>query len=572
MMKVNGSIIILLITIFVFGLGHVGNAQDRNPSSNPNIPTNPNDPNYPRDPIKGPQTIIPPPKNEIVIPRPDRQPVNDPTFPDNQPPNVPNNPNNPGRGPSTPDRVDPTVPLNPVADPIVPILPQPRPDPKPEIPTVPEVPEPKPDIPRNPVVDHDDPNIPRPDEQIPTIPDLPKDPSLIQPDMDTEFLTAPVFKDETPEVLVSDLNNYVPKQVLVLMSGTTGKQQDIDSLSQSYNVSNIDSTLLSSINATMVLFEIPDNRGVIDVSRVLAADSRTLAAQPNFYFEGLSEESVQYGVSKIKADSAHGISTGKGIRVAVIDTGIDHNHKAMENKILIKSDFVDTDSAEFDVHGTSIAGIIASSSIENGITGVAPDVKIIAARACWKDLSNKAKTLCSSDTLAKAIDYAILNKAQIINLSLGGPKDNILSLLIRKADNAGIVIVAAAGNGGPSGEPVYPAALTEVIAVSATDSNDKLYESSTRGAYIDMAAPGVEILSPAPGNSWQVVSGTSMAAAHVTGTIALILQENPELSPFQIKALLGSTSLDLGEKGKDKEFGEGRIDALSALHQLNSGL
>ena len=558
--------IITLVLILVLGsFGSDTHSQSRNPSSNPNVPTNPNDPTYPGIPNNDSAPIIPLPNQEIVIPIPDRRPVDDPNTPGNRPPNVPSNPNVPGRFPPIPDSPQP----NPVADPIDPIPPRPMPDPKPDIPTAPE---PKPDIPRDPIVDHDDPNIPRPADPIPEIPELPDDPSLIEPDMDTEFLTAPVFKDEIPEILVSDQNNYVPKQVLVLLQGASAKQQEIDSLSQTYDINEIDSSILASINATMVLFAIPDNRGVIDVSRILAADTRTLIAQPNFYFEGMSEESAQYGVTKIKADTAHSISTGKGIKVAVIDTGIDYDHMALAENIVLKSNFVDAKSVEFDVHGTSIAGIIASSSIENGVTGVAPDVQIIAARACWRNPKDNIKTLCSSDTLAKAIDYAILNKAHIINLSLGGPKDSIVSTLIRKADRAGIVVVAAAGNGGPNGKPTYPAALKEVIAISATDSDDKIYQESTRGSYIDLSAPGVDILSPAPGDSWQIVSGTSMAAAHVSGAIALILQENPELSPFQIKAILGSTSIDLGKKGKDNEYGEGRIDALSALHQLNSGL
>lgn len=568
MFRLNNLISTLVILLVLGSFGFNVHAQDRNPSSNPNMPTNPRDPNYPNIPNNDSTPIIPPPNQQIIIPKPERRPVNDPTFPDNKPPNVPSNPNTPGRVPTTPDRPNPFVPQNPVADPIPPSIP----DPEPEIPSVPEVPEPKPEIPRDPVVDHDDPNIPRPDNQIPPVPDLPDDPSLIQPDMDTEFLTAPVFKDETPEILESDLNNYVPKQVLVLLQGISEKQQDINTLSQTYDLNNIDSSVLASINATMVLFEVPDNRGVIDVSRILAADSRTLVAQPNFYFEGMNEDSAQYGVTKIKADTAHSISTGKGIKVAIIDTGIDHSHEALADNIVLKTDFVDVTSNEFDVHGTSIAGIIASSSIENGITGVAPDVQIIAARACWRNPNKNSQTLCSSNTLAKAINYSILNKAHILNLSLGGPNDNIVSMLLKKADRGGIVVVAAAGNGGPNGKPTYPAALREVIAISATDANDRIYEASTRGSYVDFAAPGVDILSPAPGNSWQIISGTSMAAAHVSGAIALILQENPELSPFQIKTLLGSTSIDLGKEGKDTEYGEGRIDALSALHQLSSGL
>jgi len=557
---------ILVVALFLFTLAGVAEAQN---DPNSNIPTNPNDPAYPRDPNRGSDVIPPPPNKTIVIPDPNdipRGPDNNPdTSPDRGRVPRPDNPNNPGRVPSTPDKSDPEsrpeIPLDPLTQPETPNVPDAQDTPKEPV-----------NLPQEPLVDHADPQVPRPDDQIPDIPELPDDPSLIQPEMETEYLTAPVFNDEMPEILGSDPDNYVPKQVLVLLNGSSQKEADIEFLTETYDLNNLSSSTLNSINATMVLFEIPDNRGVIDISRTLSADSRTITAQPNYYFETMGEENVQYGVSKIKADSAHSISTGKGVRVSVIDTGIDYSHDAIADNILIKSDFVGSDVQEFkpDIHGTAIAGIIASATMDNGLTGVAPDVKVIAARACWSDV--KKETFCSSETLAKAIDYSIINKAQIINLSLGGPRDNVISLLLKNADNAGIVLVAAAGNGGANGKPVYPAALKEVIAVSATDYDDKLYALSTRGNYIDLSAPGVDILSPGPGNSWQIISGTSMAAAHVTGVIALLLQEYPELSPFQIRTLLGSTSLDLGKAGKDEEYGEGRIDALRALDQLNNPL
>ncbi|MCC6712617.1 MAG: S8 family serine peptidase, partial [Candidatus Dadabacteria bacterium] len=113
------------------------------------------------------------------------------------------------------------------------------------------------------------------------------------------------------------------------------------------------------------------------------------------------------------------------------------------------------------------------------------------------------------------------------------------------------------------------AAMREVIAVSATGPDDRLYPLSTHGDYVDVAAPGVDILGPAPGGAWRMESGTSQAAAHVSGAVALILQDYPELSPFQIKHLLGSSAIDLGKPGKDPEYGEGRIDVGKALGKLD---
>jgi subtilisin family serine protease len=417
-----------------------------------------------------------------------------------------------------------------------------------------------------------DPVIPGPGPETPHKPELPDDPSLIEPELETDYLTAPVNKERTPRTVVSDEAEYPPDQVLVLLRGASGNESAINGLAEKYDLDPAATSALGSIGATMVLYTIPDGRSVVDVSNTLASDPVVLVSQPNFYYNSLGGENVQYGVKKIRADTVHGSTTGRGITVAVLDTGVDFNHPAIKDKIVLKTDFVNPDMSGFtsDGHGTSVAGIIAASGQGDEPAGVAPGVGIIAAKACWTDQKDVKKAVCSSDKLARGLDFAILNKAQIINFSLGGPKDGIIAELISRANASGIVVVAAGGNGGPGGKPVYPAALPQVIAVSATDSRDGLYALSTPGKYIDVAAPGVDILCPAPGDSWQMVSGTSMAAAHVSGAVALILQNYPELSPFQIKYLLESSSADLGEAGRDDKFGEGRIDVFEAIDKLNN--
>jgi|GEM_PF-349559 len=434
----------------------------------------------------------------------------------------------------------------------------------PDIPAEPEIPGPEADLPAA------DPVIPEPDPEIPPGPALSDDPSLVGPELETDYLTAPVNKDGTPRIVVSGEDAYVPDQVLVLLRGTSGKESAVDDLLAKYNLNPAGISVLGSINATMVLFTIPDGRPVIGVSNILSSDPAVLSSQPNFSYSSLSGENVQYGVKKIRADAVHEITTGKGITVAVIDTGIDFNHPSLNDKIILKSDFVNPDMNGFtiDGHGTSVAGIIAAAGQGEETTGVAPGVSIMAVKACRSDQKDSKKAVCSSDKLAGGLDFAISNRAQIINFSLGGPKDGIIAELIARANSSGIIVVAAGGNGGPGGKPVYPAALPAVIAVSATDSEDGLYVLSTPGKYIDVAAPGVDILSPAPGDSWQMVSGTSMAAAHVSGAIALLLQNYPELSPFQVKYLLGASSVDLGDPGRDDKFGEGRIDVLRAIERL----
>jgi subtilisin family serine protease len=132
--------------------------------------------------------------------------------------------------------------------------------------------------------------------------------------------------------------------------------------------------------------------------------------------------------------------------------------------------------------------------------------------------------------------------------------------------------VAAAGNAGPNSPPLYPAADPNVIAVSATDVDDRLLDVANRGRQIALAAPGVEVLLPAPGARYQIATGTSFAAAHVAGIAALMLAKSPQLGPEQVRHILVSTARDLGPKGRDDEFGAGLADALKAVTAaVNSG-
>lgn len=530
------SILLLIAALCMFSFVPASNAQtkpDRDPIPG-TVPGGPANVPGPNDiPDTGPDNVPGPSPNDPApgrVPEPERRP-----FSGFDKPKMPG----PERGsaPTTPDEV--------ISEP-----------------SLPDAPKPVPDAPSA------GGRVPQPD--ISDLPPLPDDPSVIQPELDTDYLTAPVFKDAVPEAAADA--EYVPDEVIVLLRGASGKDAEIDGLGSRHNLDRLDTAVLSSLGVTMVLFHIPDGRSVPAVVNILAGESGVIMSQPNFYYNSLAGENPQYGAVKIGADAASGATTGRGITVAVVDTGVDYNHPALKEKVAQKADFVSADMSGFtaESHGTSVAGIIAASPVEEGgMSGVAPGVRLIAARACWADSQGGSKAVCSSEKLAKGIDFAISNNAQVINLSVGGPRDALIAALIQQAYGSGVTVVAAAGNGGAKGKPVYPAAMREVIAVSATDADDKLYTLSTRGDYVDVAAPGVDILSPAPGGAWQMESGTSQAAAHVSGAVALILQDYPELSPFQIKYLLESSAVDLGKPGKDPEYGEGRIDVGKALGKLD---
>ena len=170
--------------------------------------------------------------------------------------------------------------------------------------------------------------------------------------------------------------------------------------------------------------------------------------------------------------------------------------------------------------------------------------------------------------MLKSIDWAVANGARVINMSFAGPHDPELALALAAAAKKGVVLVAAAGNAGPKSAPLYPAADPNVIAVTATDSNDQLFTHSNRGRHIAVAAPGVDILAPAPSGGYQMSTGTSIAAAHVSGIVALLLESKPDLTPQAVRKILLSTAKDLGPKGRDDQFGAGLADAYAAVQSL----
>jgi subtilisin family serine protease len=222
-----------------------------------------------------------------------------------------------------------------------------------------------------------------------------------------------------------------------------------------------------------------------------------------------------------------------------------------------------------DVHGSLVAGIIAADS-SSGTGGIAPGAKLIAVKSCVAQSSSSAAARCWSSTLARGIDLATQKNVRILNLSVGGPEDKLLSRMVDAAMKKGIAVVSAAGNDGPGGKPSYPAAFKGVIAVTAVDANERLYPQATRGSYVGLAAPGVDVVSTGPGGRRQVFSGTSAAAAFASGAVALLLQQRPSLSPQDLQNLLQQTARPLGPATPDASFGYGLLDVCRAMVKLTN--
>ena len=275
----------------------------------------------------------------------------------------------------------------------------------------------------------------------------------------------------------------------------------------------------------------------------------------------------QWALPKINTLAAWAISSGNNVTIAVLDSGVDVEHPDLAARIVRGYDFVNNDdNADDDAgHGTHVAGIAAAISNNGiGIAGLAWNANIMPLK-----ILNQSGVGTSSD-LVRAICWAVTEKADIINMSLGGPfASHTVHTAVDYAASQGIVLFAAVGNHYQRGNPiVYPAAYKSVIAVAATDRHDLKAGFSNTGTYVDIAAPGVDIISTytrADQSIWASASGTSMSSAFAAGLAALILSVDPDLSPNQLKTVITDSVVDLGSPGRDNLFGYGRIDAAAAL-------
>lgn len=260
-------------------------------------------------------------------------------------------------------------------------------------------------------------------------------------------------------------------------------------------------------------------------------------------------ETDLWNIAKVDAPRAWEKTKGAGIKVGIIDTGIDYNHPEFAGRFVGGYDNVNEDDDPFDGHGhgTHVAGIIASSLNNAGIAGISPEVSLYA----YKAIADNGVGYTSD--LVESLDSAIRDGIQTINISIGTNQASIaLENKLNQAVNQGMVIVAAAGNTG-GGAVLYPAAYDSVISVAATDENDQFASFSSLGA--EISAPGVNILSTVPGGRYATLSGTSMAAPHVTATTALLIANGTTA----VRQTLYDSTLDLGSEGPDGIFGYGLV-------------
>lgn len=323
-----------------------------------------------------------------------------------------------------------------------------------------------------------------------------------------------------------------------------------------------------------------------EYAALLAADASVEYAEPNYIMHALMTpndpyySAYQWGLKKIGMSAAWDATRGvSAVKVAIIDTGIDPTHPDRPSNLTLDRDYVDGDLNPVDAngHGTHVAGITAGATNNGvGIASVAPGVTIVVLRGL--DADGRGYT---SD-LAQAVRRAADIGAKVINMSWGGTYySQTLKDAVDYAAGRGSLLVAAAGNSYQEGNPTtYPASFSNVMAVASTGKNDEKAFYSQTGNWVAIAAPGGGslydssnmILSTVPptipswyGSYYVYMSGTSMAAPHVSGLAGLLYSMNTQLSSSQVRSFIQNTAVDLGAAGKDPVFGYGRIDATAAV-------
>ncbi len=341
--------------------------------------------------------------------------------------------------------------------------------------------------------------------------------------------------------------------------------------------------LLQELGATVIQrkqalgvcrLKIPPNQSVASFVQQHGTNANLQLVEPNFIASVLAKPPVtpndpsyssQWALTSIHAAAAWNVTTGvAAIVVAILDTGIELTHPDLTSKVTAGYDFVngDADPADDHGHGTHVAGIVSAATDNGaGIAGVSWGSRLMPVKVI-----NASGEGSYSDVLDGVI-FAADSGARVLNFSIGGyAYSQILADAIEYAHSKGAVLLAAAGNDGSS-DPIYPAALPEVIAVSATDSADRIWPSSNHARHIKLSAPGVDVISTGRGSSYTQATGTSASSAHAAGVAALICSQDPGLSNTQVEQILCLTADDLGEKGLDPVFGFGRLNAAKAVEQ-----
>ncbi len=378
----------------------------------------------------------------------------------------------------------------------------------------------------------------------------------------------PRRKARLPAPLPIADKRYRKKQVIIVIKQSRSGRLH-RTLARKYGLKLLRGRYYGVLKARVQAYRIPDRRSVGVVLAQLKREKK-VSGQPNYIYsltgkEKAVSEGLQYSHSSMRVGQAHEHALGRKVKIAVIDTGVDKSHPEFSTALITQYNAVKPKNRyKGHKHGTAIAGIMAA---QNDVKGVSPGAHILDARAFFisKETGNPET---DSMILVEALQWSYDKGARIFNLSFEGPKDPVIEDAIQAIYEKGRIFVGAAGNGGPKAKPAYPAAYKYVIATTAIDRKLNRYPMANRGRYVSVAAPGVKVMVLSTANSYSFQSGTSIATAHISGLVALMLERKPKLSGKQVRGILNTTAQDLGIPGPDSDYGAGLADAYSSVQAV----
>jgi subtilisin family serine protease len=332
--------------------------------------------------------------------------------------------------------------------------------------------------------------------------------------------------------------------------GQSAREHVAREVARKYGLTLVDDWPMPLVGVDCFVMAVPEGHSTSATASAVSHDAKVSWAQPVTVFTArgspAGHNDALYAAEPAAAvwhlGDLHRMSDGRGSRVAVVDSGIDASHPDLAGQLLVNRNFVAGQPFTVEQHGTAVAGIIAAKADNRiGIAGVAPGARLLGLRACWQR-PGSASTFCDTLSLAKALYFAVERHADVINMSLSGPEDRLLREIISLALGRRLAVVAAFDNKVAGGG--FPASVAGVIPVS-----DSSFAGSRADVYI---APGRDVPTTEPGGRWFLVNGSSFAAAHVSGLIAL-LRERQKSAPLMLVS---------------ERRGGGTIDACASLIRL----
>ena len=373
-----------------------------------------------------------------------------------------------------------------------------------------------------------------------------------------------VAVDNVPATYVAHAGSTPRGYDAVADYGATARAlETLHAVEREYRLREVNAWPIGPLQIHCAVLEIPSGADRAQLLAALSKDRRVKLTQPLQTFATRTEDyndpyvGLQRGFQQMDVADAQAWSRGEGVKVAIIDTGVDIQHPDLRDSVAAAVNFVDADDAQFrrDRHGTEMAGVIAAvANNREGIVGVAPNARLFIFKACWQAQSDADAARCNSFTLARALTAAFDAHAQVINLSLAGPDDPLLGDLIREGQHRGVLFVGAAPHtAGVETGLMHQAGVIEVASAESHSVIDSV-----------LYAPGREILTLLPGGHYDFASGASIATAQVSGVVALMLAKNPALSAASAYRLLHDTSSSV----QTAEGGVKGVDACAAVVTL----